>query len=84
MYRSSSGALWSMSREGGKSGVSQQGFRPKVVAGVILLIVTPVLLFVKPISTAAILRDLALAIWWAFIIWLLVTGFREPKPPVSK
>jgi len=64
--------------------MSQRSYRPKVVWGIILLILTPVLLFVKPVSTAAILRDLALVIWWAFIIWLLVTGFRESKPTDSK
>jgi len=70
--------------EGGKSDMSQQKVRPKVIWGIILLIATPVLLFVKPVSTAAILRDLALIIWWAFIIWLLVTGFKEPEPTDSK
>jgi hypothetical protein len=69
--------------EGGKRGISQQSIRSKVILGVILLFLTPALLFVK-INTAAILRDLALVIWWAFIIWLLVTGFRERKPPVTK
>jgi uncharacterized membrane protein YhaH (DUF805 family) len=64
--------------------MNQRGFRPKVVWGIILLIFTPLFLFIKPISTAAVLRDLGLAIWWAFIVWLLVTGFRESKPTDSK
>lgn len=64
--------------------MSQKRVRPKVVLGIILMVATPVLLFVKPVSRPAILRDLALVIWWAFIIWLLVTGFREPKPTDSK
>jgi hypothetical protein len=34
-------------------------------------------LFVKPVSRAAILHDLALTIWWALIIWLLITGFQR-------
>jgi hypothetical protein len=54
--------------------------RPKVVVGILLLILTPVGLFVKPATGNAIVRDLVLVIWWAFVIWLLVTGFKEPKP----
>jgi hypothetical protein len=64
--------------------MGQQRVRLKVVWGIILLIATPVLLFVKPVSKTTILRDLALVIWWAFILWLLVTGFKEPKPPDPK
>jgi hypothetical protein len=59
--------------------VNRQRVRWKVVSGILLLILTPVLLFVKPVSRAAIFRDLLLVIWWAFIIWLLVTGFKESK-----
>ena len=54
--------------------------RPKVAVGILLLILTPVGLFVKPATGNAIVRDLFLVIWWAFVIWLLVTGFKEPKP----
>lgn len=64
--------------------MSQQKVRSKLIRGIILLILTPALLLVKPVSKAAILRDLALAIWWAFISWLLVTGFKESKPADSK
>jgi hypothetical protein len=65
---------------GGRRGsVNRQRVRWKVVSGILLLILTPVLLFVKPVSRAAIFRDLLLVIWWAFIIWLLVTGFKESK-----
>jgi hypothetical protein len=64
--------------------MSQQSVRPKVIWGIILLFLTPVFLFVKPVSKPALLRDLVLLIWWAFIIWLLVTGFRESKPTDSK
>jgi hypothetical protein len=53
--------------------------RPKVVVGILLLILTPVGLFVKPATGNAIVCDLVLVIWWAFVIWLLVTGFKEPK-----
>jgi len=54
--------------------------RPKVVFGILFLIFTPVFLFVKPTTGWAIIRDLMLLIWWVFIFWLLVTGFKEPKP----
>jgi len=67
-----------------KNGVSQRGVRPKVVWGIILLILTPIFLFVEPVSKAAILRDLAVLIWWTFIIWLLASGFKESKPTDSK
>jgi len=59
---------------------SEKRARPKVVVGILLLILTPVGLFVKPTTGNAMVRDLALVIWWAFVIWLLVTGFKEPKP----
>jgi hypothetical protein len=54
------------------------------VVGILLLILTPVGLFVKPASGGAVIRDLVLVAWWAFVIWLLVTGFKEPKPTDSK
>jgi hypothetical protein len=63
---------------------STKRVRPKVVVGILLLILTPVFLFVKPTTGWAIIRDLMLLIWWAFILWLLVTGFKEPKPTDSK
>jgi len=56
----------------------------KTFWGLLLLILTPVLLFVKPITKAAVLRDLLLAFWWAFIFWLLITGMRESRPTDSK
>ena len=61
-------------------GANAKRVRPKVVVGILLLILTPVSLFVKPATGNAVVRDLALLIWWAFVIWLLVTGFKEPKP----
>ena len=54
------------------------------MVGLLLLILTPVGLFVKPAIGNAIIRDFVLAIWWAFVIWLLVTGLKEPKPTDSK
>jgi hypothetical protein len=59
---------------------NEKRVRPKVVVGIILLFLTPLGLFVKPATGTAIVRDLALVIWWAFVFWLLVTGFKEPKP----
>src|SRR5215469_15373981 len=41
-------------------------------------------LFLKPATGNAIIRDLVLVIWWAFVIWLLVTGLKESKPTNSK
>jgi hypothetical protein len=52
--------------------------------GMLLLILTPVFLFVKPTTGWAIVRDLVLVIWWAFVIWLLVTGLKESKPTNPK
>jgi hypothetical protein len=73
------------SAEDGESGnVNEKRARPKVVVGILLLILTPVGLFVKPASGGAVIRDLVLVAWWAFVIWLLVTGFKEPKPTDSK
>jgi cobalamin biosynthesis protein CobD/CbiB len=70
---------------GGKSGsVNQARSNVKLFWGILLLILTPVFLFVEPISKTAILRDLLLVIWWAFVLWLLITGTKESKPTNSK
>ena len=66
------------------SGANEKRVRPKVVVGIILLILTPVGLFVKPATENDIVLDLVLVIWWTFVIWLLVTGFKEPKPTDPK
>jgi hypothetical protein len=55
---------------------NQQTPRVKIFWGILLLFLTPVLLLVKPVTKAAVLRDLLLVIWWAFILWLLVTGMK--------
>jgi hypothetical protein len=71
--------------KGTESGsVNEKKARPKVLVGILLLILTPVFLFVKPTTGWGIVRDLMLLIWWAFIAWLLVTGLKEPKPTDSK
>jgi uncharacterized membrane protein len=71
--------------EGETSGtVNEQRPRVKMFWGILLLILTPVFLFVRPISKAAALRDLLLVIWWAFILWLLITGMKESRPTDSK
>ena len=67
-----------------KDGVNQQRAGVKLFWGILLLFLTPVLLFVKPVTKAAVLRDLLLVIWWAFIFWLLVTGRKESKRMDSK
>ena len=64
-----------------KKGTGKLG---KLAFGVLLLFLTPVLLFVKPTTEWAIFRDVALLIWWAFIVWLLVTGVKESKARNSK
>jgi hypothetical protein len=64
--------------------VDEKKARPKVLVGILLLFLTPVFLFVKPTTGWAIVRDLGLLIWWAFIFWLLVTGLKQPKPTGSK
>jgi hypothetical protein len=69
-------------RESGS--VNEKKARPKVLLGILLLILTPVFLFVKPTTGWGIIRDLMLLIWWSFIFWLLVTGLKEPKPTDSK
>ena len=63
-----------------RDSANEKRARPKVVVGIILLVLTPLGLFVKPATGNAIVRDVVLVIWWAFVIWLLVTGFKEPKP----
>jgi hypothetical protein len=69
-----------MAAEGGKSGsVNSQRLNWKLVLGTLLLIFTPVLLFVKPTTEGAIVRDLVLVIWWAFVLWLLVSGIKASK-----
>ena len=52
--------------------MNSQRYNWKIVLGTLLLILTPVFLFVKPATEGAILRDLVLVIWWAFVLWLLV------------
>jgi len=56
----------------------------KVFWGLLLLILTPVFLFAKPVTKAAVVRDVLLVIWWAFIFWLLITGKKESKPTDSQ
>jgi hypothetical protein len=63
---------------------NQQRPRVKIFWGILLLLLTPVFWFVKPVNKAAVLRDLLLLIWWAFILWLLVTGLNKPRPTDSK
>ncbi len=64
--------------------MNSQGFNWKLVLGTLLLIFTPVLLFVKPATEGAVVRDLVLIIWWAFVLWLLVSGIKASKPTNSK
>jgi hypothetical protein len=64
--------------------MNQQRSNYKMFWGMLLLILTPVFLFVKPTTGWAIVRDLVLVIWWAFVIWLLVTGLKESKPTNPK
>jgi hypothetical protein len=56
----------------------------KIFWGILLLFLTPVFLFVKPVTKAAAVRDLLLVIWWAFIAWLLITGRNESRSTDSK
>ncbi len=51
--------------------------------GMLLLILTPLFLFVKPVTKGAILRDLMLVIWWAFVLWLIRSGLKQ-SPTNSK
>ena len=64
--------------------MSQQRASVKIFWGILFLFLTPVFLFVKPVTKAAALRDLLLVIWWAFIAWLLFTGRKESRPTDSK
>jgi quinol-cytochrome oxidoreductase complex cytochrome b subunit len=64
--------------------VNQQRASVKTFWGILLLFLTPVFLFVRPVTKAAVVRDLLLVIWWAFILWLLITGKKESKPTDSK
>jgi hypothetical protein len=57
----------------------QQPSKAKFVLGLALLLLTPLSLFVRPVTIAAVLRDFLLVIWWAFIVWLLVTGMKESE-----
>jgi len=70
--------------KGTNGSVNHQRASVKMFWGIPLLILTPVFLFVRPVTKAAVLRDLLLAIWWAFIFWLLVTGAKESRPTDSK
>jgi len=64
--------------------VNSQTYNWKIVLGAFLLIFTPLRLFVMPVTERAILRDLALVMWWAFVLWLLVSGRRATIPKKSK
>ncbi len=64
--------------------MNQQRASVKIFWGILLLFLTPVFLFVKPITKTAVVRDLLLVIWWAFILWLLITGKKESRPTDSK
>jgi cobalamin biosynthesis protein CobD/CbiB len=64
--------------------VNQQRTNAKLFWGLLLLILTPVFLFVKPVTKEAVLRDVLLVLWWAFILWLLVTGKKESQGTDSK
>jgi len=64
--------------------VNQQSASVKIFWGILLLFLTPVFLFVRPITKTAVVRDLLLVIWWAFILWLLITGKKESRPTDSK
>jgi len=64
--------------------VNQQSARVKIFWGILLLFLTPVFLFVRPITKTAVVRDLLLVIWWAFILWLLITGKKELRATDSK
>jgi cobalamin biosynthesis protein CobD/CbiB len=64
--------------------VNQQSASVKIFWGILLLFLTPVFLFVRPITKTAVVRDLLHVIWWAFILWLLITGKKESIPTDSK
>jgi hypothetical protein len=75
---------WDSEGAGTSDSVNQKRAKAKMFSGILLLILTPVFLFVMPVSRAAVLRDLVLVIWWAFIVWLLVSGMKESRPTDSK
>jgi len=62
--------------ESRKSGLMpRQITKWKIAVGIPLLILSPIRFFVKPTTPESIGYDLAGLAWWAFIIWLLWTGF---------
>ena len=64
--------------------MNERRFNSKLVIGTLLLIFTPVSLFVKPGTEEAILVDLALVLWWVFVFWLIRSGVKESKSANSK
>jgi uncharacterized membrane protein YhaH (DUF805 family) len=64
--------------------MSQQSGNYKLFWGMLLMLLTPVFIFVKPTGGSAILRDVVLLIWWALIIWLLITGRKKSNQTGSK
>ena len=73
-----------MNTEDERSTEDQARAKVKYFFGFILLFLTPVFLFVKPVTKAAVLRDFLLVIWWIFIFWLLITGRRGLQSTNSK
>jgi len=73
-----------MNTEDERSSENQARAQVKYFFGFLLLFLTPVFLFVKPVTKAAVLRDFLLVIWWVFIFWLLITGRRELQSTNSK
>jgi len=57
--------------------VNQQRANVKDVPGDSASVPDPGVFVCKTCNQAAVLRDLLLVIWWAFILWLLVTGKKE-------
>ena len=51
----------------------------KFILGLFLLIVSPIWIFKMPIKTKHIEIDLAAALWWIFILWLLWVGKRDTR-----
>jgi len=47
----------------------------KIAVGLPLLILSPIRFFVKPTTPEDITYDLVGIAWWAFILWLLWSGF---------
>jgi hypothetical protein len=68
--------------DGGKGGAQpRERTTWKIVLGVVLLIATPLRLFTVPNTARHLGLDLALGVWWIFVIWLVVTGgYGVPKP----